>query len=86
MIKYSRKSQGDFLEKITKAALLPASEHLFTVHDDNDPGKRYLDETKAMQFHHSTAHLLFMSQQACHNLQMVVSFLTTWVKKPDEDE
>jgi len=65
---------------------LPASEHLFTVRDDDDLGKRYLDETKAMKFHHLTAQLLFMSQQACHNLQTAVSFLTTWVKKPDEDD
>jgi len=77
---------GGLPEKITKAASSPASKHLFTVCDGDDPSKWYLGETKAMQFHHFTAQLLLVSQREWYDLQMAVSFLTTKVKKPDEND
>ena len=38
-----------------------------------------------MAFHHTVAHLLFVSARARGNLQTAVAFLTTWFKYPDED-
>eukprot|EP00804_Cyclotella_cryptica_P030535 CCRYP_020167-RA/>CCRYP_020167-RA protein AED:0.47 eAED:0.47 QI:0/-1/0/1/-1/0/1/0/307 len=39
-----------------------------------------------MQFHRTTAQLLFLSTRARKDIQTAVSFLTTRVKRPDEDD
>jgi hypothetical protein len=39
-----------------------------------------------VQFHHSVAQLLFVSTRVRRDIQTVVAFLTTRVKKPDEDD
>ena len=44
-----------------------------------------LPEEQAVTFHHVTAQLLFVSQQARRDIQTALVFLTTRVKEPDED-
>ena len=39
-----------------------------------------------LDFHHITAHLMFMSTQARRDIQNTLSFLTTRVKTPDRDD
>ena len=85
MIKYLQKVEDKFPIEITGTAKSPACKHLFQVRDDDDPRKHYLDATRAMQFHRVTAQLLFASSRARRDIQTTVSFLTSRVKKPDED-
>ena len=59
------------------------ADHLFSVRDADEA--KYLPEEKAVAFHHTTAQLLFLSSQARRDIQTAVSFLTTRVKKLDED-
>ena len=59
-----------------------AANHLFNVNPDcNKSG-----EEKALEFHHLTAKLLYLSKCACPDLQTAVSFLMTRVQEPDEDD
>jgi hypothetical protein len=44
-----------------------------------------LNEELAEAFHHTTYKLLFAANRAGHDIQTAVSFLTTRVQKPDED-
>ena len=68
---------------ITGKAATPAADHLFRVRDADKA--KYLPQEKAIVFHHTTAQLLLLSSQAERYIQTAVSFLTTRVKKPDED-
>jgi hypothetical protein len=45
-----------------------------------------LEEERARAFHHDVAQLLFASSRARNDIQLAVSFLTTRVKQPDEDD
>ena len=45
-----------------------------------------MGEERAQQFHHTVAQLLFVSQHARRAVQTAISFLTTRVKSPDEDD
>ena len=62
----------------------PAGDHLFTVREDVD--QKLLPEEQARQFHRTVAQLLFLCKRARPDIEPVVSFLTTRVKEPDEDE
>ena len=57
---------------------MPACDHLFKVRED---GKK-LNEELADAFHHTVYQLLFTANRARRD---IVSFLTTRVKAPDED-
>ena len=57
---------------------------MFTVRDEKDA--TYLSEYWDMQFHRTTAQLLFLLQRDRHDIQSAVVLLTTSVKKPDEDD
>eukprot|EP00804_Cyclotella_cryptica_P005428 CCRYP_002970-RB/>CCRYP_002970-RB protein AED:0.29 eAED:0.29 QI:0/-1/0/1/-1/0/1/0/340 len=83
MSHYVKEILDGFSEKITKTSVTPHSDTLFTVKDDETA--IYLPEEQAMQFHRTTAQLLFLSTRAQKDIQTAVSFLTTRVKKPDED-
>jgi hypothetical protein len=63
-------------------AATPASDHLFTVSEEPE----YLDDTTSELFHHLTAKLLFLAKRARPDIQTVVAFLTTRVKRPDKDD
>jgi hypothetical protein len=88
MIKHVQKILDDFPEDLGKPAATPASDHLFTVRDKEETEKLglFLSREKAQQFHHSVAQLLFVSTRVRRDIQTAVSFLTTRVKKPDEDD
>ena len=87
MIKYLQGVLDAFPEVLpTKHAATPASNHLFTVRDKNDPEYSPLPEKQARQFHHTVAQLLFMSTRARRDIQTAVGFLTTRVKAPDKDD
>ena len=69
---------------ITGKAATPAADHLFSVRDADKA--KYLPEEKAISFQHTTAQFVFLSSRARWDIQTDVSFLTTRVKKPDEDD
>ena len=47
---------------------------------------KYLDEEQAMAFHRTVAQLLFLCIRARWDIQTAVAFITTKVKKPNEDD
>ena len=59
-----------------------AANHLFTVH----PQGVKLNEKKAENYHHLTAKLLYLCKRVRPDLQTAVSFLTTRVQSPDQDD
>ncbi len=59
-----------------------AGDHLFKVREDG----RKLSEELADAFHHTVYQLLFAANRARRDIQTAVSFLTTRVKAPDEDD
>ncbi len=60
----------------------PANDYLLKVCEDG----RKLNEELAEAFHHTVYQLLFTANRARHDIQTAVSFLTTRVKAPDEDD
>ena len=78
MFKYLDSIIEELPELITGKAATPVTDHLFSVRD--------ADEAKYPAFHHTTAQLLFLSSQARRDIRTAVSFLTTRVKKPNEED
>ena len=74
----------DFPEEITETPETPAASNLFNVRDDNE--RELLYETRAQAFHHTVAQLLFNGIRCTKEAQTTISFLTTRVKNPDEDD
>ena len=72
----------EFPEEITGKCATPASDHIFKLHEDG----RKLTEELADAFHHMVYQLLFTANRARRDIQTAVSFLTTPVKAPDEDD
>ncbi len=60
-----------------------AAAYLFAIRDKKET--QPLGEEQALSFHHTVVQLLFMAAKARRDIQMAVSFLTTRVKNPDED-
>ena len=88
MMKHIKKIFEDFPDEIGKDASSPASDHLFQVRDPDECEKegKYLSDEKKKAFHHSVAQLLFVATRVRRDIQTAVAFLTTRVKKPDEDD
>eukprot|EP00804_Cyclotella_cryptica_P028413 CCRYP_014199-RC/>CCRYP_014199-RC protein AED:0.39 eAED:0.39 QI:0/-1/0/1/-1/1/1/0/426 len=84
MSHYVKEILDGFCEEVTKTSATPHSDNLFTIKADDEAV--YLPEEQAMQFHQTTAQLLFLSTRARKDIQTAVSFLTTRVKKRDEDD
>eukprot|EP00804_Cyclotella_cryptica_P030533 CCRYP_020167-RC/>CCRYP_020167-RC protein AED:0.22 eAED:0.15 QI:0/-1/0/1/-1/0/1/0/594 len=84
MSHYVKEILDGFCEEVTKTSATPHSDSLFTIKADDEAV--YLPEEQAMQFHRTTAQLLFLSTRARKDIQTAVSFLTTRVKRPDEDD
>jgi hypothetical protein len=82
MTKYIKKIIKDFPEEILGKQATPAGDHLFKVREDG----RKLDEEQANAFHHTVYQLLFAANRTRRDIQTAVSFLTTRVKEPDEDD
>ena len=83
MFKYLDSIIDEFPELITGKAATPAADHQFSVRDTGEAKKQ--PEEKAIEFHHNTAQLMFLSSRERRDIHTSVSFLTTRVKKPDED-
>jgi hypothetical protein len=81
MIAYTTKVILDFPESITTSCTSP---DLFTVLDALEA--KFLPEEKAQAFHHTVAQLLLLCKCTRRDIQTTISFLTTRVKRPDEDE
>ncbi len=79
---YLRKVIKEFPEEITGVCAMLAGDYLFKLRDD---GKK-LNKEQAEVFHHTVYQLLFAANQARQDIQTAVSFLTTRVKDPDEDD
>jgi hypothetical protein len=60
----------------------PASEHLFTVRADAVP----LSADEADKFHSRVAKLLYLAKRVRPEILTAISFLSTRVQKPDEDD
>ena len=84
MIKYLQKIIDEWPEELSSTKINPANNTLFTIRDDKD--RVILPKEKAQQFHRTTAQLLFLTMRARPDVQTGVSFLTTRVKEPDEDD
>jgi hypothetical protein len=82
MRKYIEKIIDEFPEEITSTSATPAADYLFTVREDG----RKLNEEQATTFHHTVYQLLFAANRARRDIQTAVSFLTTRVQEPDEDD
>ena len=83
MIKYICGVLELFPEEITGSVPTPYTDNLFTIRDEKNT--TYLSKDQAMQFHRTTAQHIFLSQEACCNIQPDVDFLTTIFKKPDAE-
>jgi hypothetical protein len=83
MIPYISKILTGFPEKITGVSSTPAADHMFNVCPQHEAS--FLPEEQARSFHHKTAQLLFLSRVQ-RDIQPTISFLTTRVKQPDEDD
>ncbi len=84
MITYTSKILTDFPEPITTSCATPAADHLFTVRKESKA--KFLTEAQAQAFHHTVAQLLFLCKRTQRDIQTAVSFLTTRIKHPDEDD
>jgi hypothetical protein len=82
MQKYITKIIDEFPEEITSTSATPAADYLFTVREDG----RKLNEEQATAFHHTVYQFLFAANRARCDIQTTVSFLTTRVQEPDEDD
>ena len=84
MIKYLHKVIEELPEVLRGTKASPAGDHLFTIRED---GKiKLLPEEQARQFHRTVAQLLFLCKRARPDIEPLISFLTTRVKEPDEDD
>ena len=84
MIKYLQKVIEEFPETLRGAKASPARDNLFEIREEND--RKLLPENQASQFHRTEAKLLFLCMRVRPDVQTPVSFLTTRVKEPDEDD
>jgi hypothetical protein len=82
MCKYLSKVIEDFPEEIMGVSATPAADHLFKVREDG----RKLSKEQVDVFYHTVYQLLFAVNRACQDIQMAVSFLTTQVQAPNEDD
>jgi hypothetical protein len=79
---YIKKVIQESPEEITGVCTTLASDYLFKVCYDGIKSNEELAEA----FRHSVYQLLFAANRARHDIQTAVSFLTTQVKIPDEDD
>jgi hypothetical protein len=72
----------EFPEEIIGKLATPTGDHLFKIREDGQK----LDDEMADAFHHTVYQLLFAANCAHQDIQTAVSFLTTRVHAPDEDD
>ncbi|EJK60825.1 hypothetical protein THAOC_18763, partial [Thalassiosira oceanica] len=83
-IPYIAKIFDDFPEEIKSTSTSPAADHLFNVRDVEEA--TFLDTERADALHHCVAQLSFLKARSRPDLDPAVAFLTTRVRKPDEDD
>ena len=59
----------------------PAASHLFNINSDVTP----LSTTDAVHYHHLFAKLLYLAKLTHPDILLTISFLTTCVQSPDDD-
>ncbi len=74
---YLRKVIKEFPEEITGVCATPAGDYLLD--------RKKLNKEQAEAFHHTVYQLLFAANRARQDIQTALSFLTTHVRDPDED-
>ena len=79
---YVDKLLADLPEEMIGTAATPASEWLY----ETNSASPKLDQTQKDHFHQLTARILFLSKRARPELQTALSYLTTRVQQPDEDD
>ena len=84
MFKYINTMLDELPTEFEGHAPTPAAENLFEVRPDEE--RTLLNKELSGIYHHFSAKLLFLSQRARPDVQPAVSFLTTRVKSPDEDD
>ncbi len=62
----------------------PATDNLFRIRNEEE--MLLLNKEKKVQFHSTVAKLLFLAKRGRPDILLAVSFLTTRVKAPDEDD
>ena len=82
MKSYLQDILDDFPEELTKEVKTPAADHLF----DIDPNKKLLPQDQKDVFHQTVARLLWVAMRARPDILTALSFLTTRVQAPDEDD
>ena len=81
MMDYLKKILDDLPNKYQGRAITLAANHLFEVNKTT----RKLSEKDAQSFHTIVAKLIFLCKRAQPDILTGVSFLTTRVREPDED-
>ena len=71
------------MEILTITEASPAVGHLYAIREENYQNK--LDEKRVMEFRYAVAKILFACPRARKDIQTAVSFLTTRVRIPDEE-
>ena len=74
----------DFTEEITEKPETSAASKLFNVREDID--QEILNKTRDQAFHHTVSQLLFPGVRCRKDTHTAIDFLTTRVRKPDEDD
>ena len=69
-------------QEFSGEASTPAARHLFNTNDQSPK----LDEPRARIFHKMVARSVFLSKRARPDVQLVVGFLSTRVRSPDDDD
>ena len=83
MVPYMQEIVDEFPEDLSgKTSKTPAANHLFDV----NPEPEFLDRKRADIFHWTVAKLLWAILRAQPDILLAISFLTSWVKKPDIDD
>ena len=72
----------DFPGELNKKASTPAADYLF----DIDPNKKLLPPQQKDIFHQTVARLLWVAMRSRPDILTALSFLTTRVQAPDEDD
>jgi hypothetical protein len=79
MVKYIKNIITVFQEEIVAIRMSPAADHLLTVREESLA--KPLSEEQARAFHHASAHA-----RARWDIMPTTTFLTTYVRYPDEDD
>ncbi len=81
MVDYLKEAIESFPEQISRSVASPVANHLFKVNEKCDK----LNDSRGWIFHNLVTKLLWTCKRARPDIQTAVSFLTTCIQEPDED-